>query len=83
MKNIIKFLAAFVLSMMLMVPANAAATVLNGDEIVVVQAPEKDKKEKKESADKKACEKKCCDKEKSCDKKKEESKKEKKAEEAK
>ena len=81
MKNSIKFLAAFILSMMLMIPANAAVTVLNGDEIAVVQAPEKEKKEKKECSDKKECEKKCCNKEKSCDKKKEETKKEKKAEE--
>lgn len=81
MKNTVKFIAAFVLSMFLLVPASAATTVLNGDEISVVQAPEKDKKAKKESKEaKKECKKECCDKKESCDKKKEESKEEKKAE---
>lgn len=83
MKNGIKFIAAFVLSMMLIVPASAVGTVLNGENIAVVSTPEKDKKEKKESADKKECEKKCCSKEKSCDKKKEEAKKAEKSEETK
>ena len=83
MKNSIKFLAAFVLSMMLLVPASAVTTVLNGDEIAVVQTSAKEKKTKKEAAENKECDKKCCDKANSCDKKKETAKKEEKAEKAK
>ncbi len=79
MKNTVKALMVLVLSVFLAVPVSAVVSSVTADEIVQVQYPDGEKKEKKECAsEKKACgeKKACADKkegEKACADKKEKS----------